>query len=59
MMLQATPKTRQPAGITVRFAVASIVFGVLLVAIAFAFSSTGKRGGYLFPDLKVGFNIRW
>ncbi|WP_156585776.1 MULTISPECIES: hypothetical protein [unclassified Ensifer] len=44
---------------TVRFVFAGIVFGVLMVGIASAISATGKRGGHLFPDLKIGFNIRW
>ncbi|CAN7668008.1 MULTISPECIES: hypothetical protein [Ensifer] len=59
MMLQATQKKRQPAAMTVRFVFAGIVFGVLMVGIASAISATGKRGGHLFPDLKIGFNIRW
>ncbi|OCP15580.1 MULTISPECIES: hypothetical protein [unclassified Ensifer] len=59
MMLQATQKKRQPAGTTVRIVVVGIVFALFLVGIASAVSATGTRGGHLFPDLKMGFNIRW
>lgn len=59
MMLQATPKKRQPAAIAVRFVIAGFVFALFMVGIVSAVSATGTRGGHLFPDLKIGFNIRW
>ncbi|MNL36025.1 hypothetical protein D3C87_1580900 [compost metagenome] len=58
-MLLATHKKRHPAAIAVRLVAAGLVIGLFMIAIASAVSATAARGGHLFPDLKVGFNIRW
>ncbi|MGH6808323.1 MAG: hypothetical protein ACREEJ_16015 [Ensifer adhaerens] len=59
MMLQATQKKRQPAAIAVRYVVTGVVVALFIVGVASAVSATGTRSGHLFPDLKIGFNIRW
>lgn len=59
MMMQATQKRHQLAVIAVRLVAVGIVVGLLLGGIASAVSATSSRGDHLFPDLKIGFNIRW
>ncbi|NVD40113.1 hypothetical protein HT585_14695 [Ensifer sp. HO-A22] len=59
MMLQAMPKKRQAAVITLRFVVAGIVFGLVTLAIAVAVNGKAAHDGRLLPDLKIGFSIRW
>lgn len=57
--MQATQKKRRAAVTAVRRVVVGLAFAVFVVGVASAVSAAGARGGDLFPDLKIGLNIRW
>lgn len=59
MKVKATLKKRPPVAIAVRLVASGMVLVLLIFGIAAAFSAIGPRRAHLFPDLKVGFNIRW
>lgn len=59
MKVQARQKKRQPFAIAMRLVATGMVLVLLTFAIVSAVSATRPRGGHLFPNLKIGFNIRW
>ncbi|WP_312365931.1 hypothetical protein [Ensifer sp.] len=59
MMMQATQTKRRAAVTAVRRVVVGLAFAVFVVGVASAVSAARARGGDLFPDLKIGLNIRW
>lgn len=61
MKVQATQKKRQPVAmaIAMRLVATGMVLVLLTFAIVSAVSATRPCGGHLFPNLKIGFNIRW
>lgn len=59
MKVQSTQKKRQTAVMTVRLVAAGILLALFSFGIVPAVSAAGPWGLQAFPNLKIGFNIRW